>query len=443
MQTLNGNFDGISQNILEGWVCDDSNKGKTFSIDLFIDHKFVGTYDADLFREDLLEAGIGKGCNSFKVSIPLNFLDDNEHHVELKLNGLDVSVPNSPKVLKFSRLSEADNNFRSCVEKISNGILEGWIFDTNNPEDLINLNIYENGNLLANIKADAELSNIDNKFGSNVNHGFSYVMPRELYDLKAHDIEIFIANTEQKIHETKILFDGHPKYEGFLETIEGLFVRGWAREITCSDEIVKLSVLVDGEFIDHTSADIFREDLLKAKPGNGFYGFSFKIPDHFDDGKEHSVNVLVAQTDINLKRSPSILKPFSAVKSDLKEVSDAPYYEGNFERISGHIIFGWVWDIKAPGRALKVDLYVDNEFITANSAQNFRADLLKAAKGTGKHGFNFEIPERFFDGMTHKIEIKVAGTDVALSGSPKIIQLGTTAVKHNHDNKNERSKYSF
>ena len=101
--------------------------------------------------------------------------------------------------------------------------------------------------------------------------------------------------------------------------------------------------------------------------------------------------------------------------------SGAPVYEGWHDKGGPDFITGWAYDATRPDTIVSVDIFADETLIATLDADGFRPDLLTAGKGRGRHGFEFPVPDRLRDGRPHTIRITVAGTDIPLLGTPKVV----------------------
>jgi glycosyltransferase involved in cell wall biosynthesis len=95
--------------------------------------------------------------------------------------------------------------------------------------------------------------------------------------------------------------------------------------------------------------------------------------------------------------------------------------EGAHDVATCDAIGGWVWDPHRPSQTMAVDVYDGETLVLTLAANRFRRDLLAAGKGDGYHAFTCRLPPWLCDGTTHRIWVKVAGTGVALSSTPRMI----------------------
>jgi len=97
----------------------------------------------------------------------------------------------------------------------------------------------------------------------------------------------------------------------------------------------------------------------------------------------------------------------------------APAYEGYHDLASCESIAGWVWDAKQPGCSMSVDIYDGEKLLTQVLANELREDVAKTGKGNGFYGFTYSPPAHLRDGKPHAIRVKVSGTEMDLSSTPK------------------------
>ncbi len=69
-ETLHGRVDGLDGMVLAGWAQNPDKPEAPVCLDVFVDGKPVARTVANLFRPDLLAAGLGSGCHSFRVRLP-------------------------------------------------------------------------------------------------------------------------------------------------------------------------------------------------------------------------------------------------------------------------------------------------------------------------------------------------------------------------------------
>jgi hypothetical protein len=101
-------------------------------------------------------------------------------------------------------------------------------------------------------------------------------------------------------------------------------------------------------------------------------------------------------------------------------------FEGFLERIDNGWVFGWAWNGRLPNAPIEIEVLVDGTSAGRATASLYRPDLESVGKGDGRHGFEAQLP----DGVrTHSrtIEVRFAGTDRSLQGSPRVVAFDDAA----------------
>ena len=65
--------------------------------------------------------------------------------------------------------------------------------------------------------------------------------------------------------------------------------------------------------------------------------------------------------------------------------------EGNIDRVDNKVMQLWCRDVTAPGRAVLVDVQVNDRLFGRFVASEYRPDLEAAGKGTGHHGLTVDL----------------------------------------------------
>jgi GT2 family glycosyltransferase len=83
---------------------------------------------------------------------------------------------------------------------------------------------------------------------------------------------------------------------------------------------------------------------------------------------------------------------------------------GYLDRFGEGLIYGWVWGGPDEG-PITIEVRIDGVAAGSMVADEERADLARAGIGSGRHGFSWRVPERFYDGREHRFEVFAAGHD--------------------------------
>src|SRR5439155_1039527 len=100
------------------------------------------------------------------------------------------------------------------------------------------------------------------------------------------------------------------------------------------------------------------------------------------------------------------------------EVRPQPVYEGSCDGITRGVLRGWAWAWD-PEISVVVEVFVDGCLRGTAPARIDRPDLAIAHIGHGRHGFAWIVPTDLVDGAPHEFACRIAGTKIALRGSPQ------------------------
>lgn len=101
MPRLRGHFEAFTDRCILGWAFDGDAPDDCVPVELLIDDAVVATIQADIFRTDLLKAGLGNGKHSFRALVPDIFFDGAPHTILLRIAGTENNLTFTPKVLVF------------------------------------------------------------------------------------------------------------------------------------------------------------------------------------------------------------------------------------------------------------------------------------------------------------------------------------------------------
>jgi GT2 family glycosyltransferase/glycosyltransferase involved in cell wall biosynthesis len=233
---------------------------------------------------------------------------------------------------------------------------------------------------------------------------------------------------------------------GNVDSLDGYRIEGWVWFPHTPDESIDVRILVDDVSVLNVRADRFREGLKKAGAGNGRHGFLVRnFEAHVPPGT-HSVRVLRASDGLELPGSPrSITRLEPADANDeggatdaadgskrygqrpttirLANVSDPhePMPIGNIDRIDYDEISGWAWDPERPNESIDIEILDDGEVVLQIPADQFRADLVDAGTGSGRHGFSVTNLGGVFPLSRHRLRVRRARDGQDLPDSPSWI----------------------
>jgi hypothetical protein len=104
--TVTGNFDGYLDKVecgtIRGWIWDRDKVNSAITIEFYTENptKVWGTTVANVFRQDLKDAGKGNGMHAYSFTVPAELKDNTERSIFSKVSGNAYILKGSPKTLK-------------------------------------------------------------------------------------------------------------------------------------------------------------------------------------------------------------------------------------------------------------------------------------------------------------------------------------------------------
>jgi len=205
---------------------------------------------------------------------------------------------------------------------------------------------------------------------------------------------------------------------GMIECIEADVLSGWAADLTLDDRAASLLLLVDGHIVSRFLCSVPREDVNAAGIRSKTPGFRLQLPDFVLDGRPHDITIRFRSGE----QLPYLTPDGVSHAGDLPFRHQLTSATGRIDRLTGSSISGWVFrtDIRTGNRTGNVEIEV--------RANGIRIDQLRASAnrsdvadmfGCEAHcGFHYNLPSRFRDGHSFRLEFYVAREGVELEGSP-------------------------
>jgi Putative Ig domain len=174
-----GYNDGLNTDNVWGWAWDKSFPTSPIQVDIY-DSTFdvvpAGTpllarVNANLFRQDLRDAGKGDGNHAFVFPVPDALKDGNAHRIHVTFAGTKTDLSWSPRILVPSSGRFVGAHSTNACDRIDGFALDNW-----QPNTPIDVNIFDNGVLLASLVANYDNTVVPATSG-NGTHGFLYYTP--------------------------------------------------------------------------------------------------------------------------------------------------------------------------------------------------------------------------------------------------------------------------
>lgn len=187
--------------VAKGWAFDPARPAWRVVVQLSDEQGGLVTAVADLFRPDLLAAGIGDGRHAFEIFLPASLLDAKPHLLQVSDRDSAGPLRDSPRPFLMPR-------YRGAIDRVAALTLEGWVSDALDPVSATSLDVLVDGVRLFRIDASGH-----NDGGAvSPRRRFTCHLPVSLCDAQPHQIAIQVTNS-------MVLLDGCPREIQFSEAL--------------------------------------------------------------------------------------------------------------------------------------------------------------------------------------------------------------------------------
>jgi hypothetical protein len=218
----------------EGWAYDPSRPDARLTVEIRVDGALVAVGVANQFREDLALAGYGDGTYHFKIPLPRELQDGQQHHLAAVETSTNRELDNSP--LPFAapvaepptEATSAESPTASVEQRIEppprighfdaviNGQAEGWAYDPGHPDARLTVEVRCDGNIVGRGAADHFRDDLAAAgFGDGTYH-FRIPISYELLDGRQHHLAAFETSTGRELDNSPLPFactTGKPPYD--------------------------------------------------------------------------------------------------------------------------------------------------------------------------------------------------------------------------------------
>ena len=414
-----GNFEVADCNQIVGWVWDRSYPNMALVIELYEGATVYATTVANVYRENIKNAGYGTGSYGFILPMPVAVKDGNVHQLSVRVKGTGYILGGSPR-----SVSCAANQFQGNFDAADCTQLVGWAWDKNAPNSAVTVELFEGTTVYGSVVANAYRESLKNAGIGTGSYGFSMPTPAALRDGKSHQLSFRIKGTNTILTSSpRPLTCTANLYQGSFEVADCNQLIGWVWDKYSPNGAALTVELVEGTTVYGTAvADIYRENLKNAGIGTGNYGFSIPTPAALKDGNPHQISFRVKGSSTVLTNSPKTL------------TCAANLYQGSFDVADCNQLVGWVWDKFSPsGAALTVELVEGTTVYGTAVANLYRENLKNAGIGTGNYGFSMPTPATLKNGNPHQLSFRIKGSTTILTNSPRALTCATNLYQGSFD----------
>ena len=170
-------------------------------------------------------------------------------------------------------------SYQAHLEEFRFGKLSGWAWNSADPDEAVQLDVVVNGTPVGQAVADRFRPDLAEAGIRNGYAGYSFALQRSSAARLPIDLEVRLAATGDVVGNGRVSLQS--QYEGYVDSVQGLQVQGWAWNLFDPSESVQLAVFADDLLVGGCRADEFRSDLEAAGIGSGRHGFTFDFPPQF------------------------------------------------------------------------------------------------------------------------------------------------------------------
>jgi hypothetical protein len=180
---------------------------------------------------------------------------------------------------------------------------------------------------------------------------------------------------------------------GTAKLVSPRVVQGWLQDRRRPNLRHEVYLEVDGERVGSTWT---RPELGLQEEGKG-NPFELLLPPRLLARKQITLRVKEMQTGYVL--SPGAI----GVRFDNRE----PRF-GACEALRQQAVRGWAIDLSKPDGQVELEVLIDGRPIGAIRTKDPRPDIARQFGGNGRTGFQYDLPEAFYDGHAHELLIRCA-----------------------------------
>ena len=212
--TYEGNYDEADCVAIAGWVRDTSNPGTRLGVVVTDDTTgaVVGSATADIFRQDLVDAGKGDGKYGFSIAMPTALKDGQNHLLRVKVLNSNYTLSGTPKLFNSTTQcgpTSQPPNYEGFHDYVDCNNLGGWVWDKNNPNTRLGVTVTDDntGAVVATGTADQLRQDLVSAGKGDGKHGFTIPVPASLKDGQNHTLRVRVTGATYNLNGTPKLFN--------------------------------------------------------------------------------------------------------------------------------------------------------------------------------------------------------------------------------------------
>lgn len=240
---LNGNLEIANPQRLVGWAQSDLQPARPVMLIVTSNDMEVGRIMADCYREDLEQAGIGKGCHAFIFKFPPAAITSGQHIIRVLQEGDRAELPGSPVTLSASQSFESvAHALVGSLDIVGVDRISGWARDELRPEAPVCLLVTNNGEFLGRLLANRHRQDLQDAGIGNGRFAFEFDFPTPLASFETNVIRVTRETDGADVPGSPVTLRALKSFDTELQqSLAGALERCGARE----DIPRKIDFLVD------------------------------------------------------------------------------------------------------------------------------------------------------------------------------------------------------
>lgn len=189
--------DGLEHNLLTGWAWNPWNPDAHLDIELWEGDCIVGRGIANVARADLTASHKGKGDHGFRLPLPEELLDGEEHLVRVTIAGArHAKLPAASK-----RIRAAAKGYLDCID-LARNVVVGWAWDPMHRHGSAQVEIKLNDRCIGTVAASGFRGDLRDLGLTSCHIGFEFPLPEPLDPYKSYVISASIVGTATPLNNS-------------------------------------------------------------------------------------------------------------------------------------------------------------------------------------------------------------------------------------------------
>jgi GT2 family glycosyltransferase/glycosyltransferase involved in cell wall biosynthesis len=199
-QLLYGAIDMVQHGVVAGWCFNPAALSDDINVECLIDGLKVATGKAEHYRADLTNLSINAE-HGFRIVIPENLLDDAPHSISIVASS---EIAETWQMQLESVLSAPNNPYEGRIDLAEYPKIQGWAWNMRNQSEIVELEIWLNGELLDKISASEMRDDLLKAGVADGRKAFNYQINKPLDFSKDYSFEVKVASNQIPLKNSPI-----------------------------------------------------------------------------------------------------------------------------------------------------------------------------------------------------------------------------------------------